>query len=151
MEDVSTVHPDRWKMSKGTKEDTAANVASIGHDVKETLPPLLAAADRSPGSVAALLPVARNLSALYEVLLRVSVIGESAAPKDQAAALMQAVTTLQAARRAFDDRVMAVATTEEQQASDLRRTATEARPVCPAIAQPVPGSGTKKKKKPAAS
>jgi hypothetical protein len=130
---------ERWKLSKVLREATVANVGSIRRDLDSTLPGLLATADAAPNSVAGTLPVSRNLGALYDVLLRVTVIADSSAPPEQAAALAQSMTSLEGARRALDERLQSGAVVQEQRVVDLQKTLA-ARPatVTPVAAEPVP-------------
>ena len=149
---LEKVFVDRWKASKALKETTTNNLGSIHRDLETTLPGLLAAADRTSGSVAGLVPASQNLGALYDVLLRVTVVAESAAPPEQTAALEQALTSLEGARRSFSERLESVAAMQDQRLTELR-TALSARPT-PAVAASVPvpckpAAATKQKKKPA--
>jgi len=151
---VDGLNIERWKVSKAVREATVANIGSIRRDLDTTLPGLLGTADAAPNSVAGTLPVSRNLGALYDVLLRVTVIADAAAPPEQAASLAQAMTSLEGARRALDDRLQGGAVTQEQRVADLQKTLA-ARPatVAPvqAAAEPVPCKPvTHAKRKPAA-
>jgi hypothetical protein len=129
---------ERWKLSKALREATVANVGSIRRDLDSTLPGLLATADAAPNSVAGTLPVSRNLGALYDVLLRVTVIADSSAPPEQAAALAQSMTSLEGARRALDERLQSGAVVQEQRVVDLQKTlASRPATVTPVQAAPV--------------
>ena len=128
------------------------NLGSIHRDLETTLPGLLATADG--GSVAALVPVSQNLGALYDVLLRVTVVAESSAPSEQTAALEQALTSLEGARRSFTERLQSTAEAQERRVAELQ-TALSARPApavvasAPAPCKPAPAA--KARKKPAGS
>jgi len=149
------VHLEKWKMSKAVRDVTVGNINSIGRDVDSTLPSLLATADAAPNSVAGMLPVSRNMAALYDVLLRVTVVAEVSAPKDQADALEQAMVNLEGTRHTFDDQVQGAAVLRDQQVSDLRKTlasrpAVVVAPPAPVPAVVAPVTHPKRKKKPAA-
>ncbi len=149
---LEKVFVDRWKASKTLKETTTNNLGSIHRDLETTLPGLLAAADGTSGSVVGMVPVSQNLGALYDVLLRVTVVAVSAAPPEQTAALEQALTSLEGARRSFLERLESMAAMQDQRLTELR-TALSARPA-PAVAASVPApckpaAATKQKKKPA--
>ena len=134
---VGQLHIEKWKMSKDVRQATIANVASIRKDLDATLPGLLTTADASPSTISALLPVSRNLGALYDVVLRVTVIAESAAPQDQTGALEQAMTELEGARRDLSDRLQSTAASQEQRMQSLQKSLAE-RPAPTAVAPPVP-------------
>jgi hypothetical protein len=127
---------DKWKTSKEVKAATMDNVGSIRRDVEGTLPGLVTAADAAPNSVAAMLPLNRNLGALYDVVLRVTVIAESAAPGDQADALEKSLTGLESARKALADRLASGVAAEEAKVGDLQKQL-NARPAVAAVCPPV--------------
>lgn len=128
---LGTLRPDKWKASGVVREEAAANISSIGHDLQATLPSLLAAADGAPDSVAQLLPAYRNIEALYDVLLRVAEAGNLSAPGEQSAALEQARARLEEGRRALGERLQTAAVAQEQQVHNLQA-AVRAIPPAPA-------------------
>ena len=110
---------EKWK--RGTVRDEAnSNVGTILHDIEDGLPPLLRQADASPGVLSKELPVARNVDALYDVLLRVVEASRVAAPRDQVVELQQALLTLSKARLALDQRMQNLAVSLERQVSTMR-------------------------------
>ena len=150
---IDAQHTDKWKASARLRDDTDANIRSIRRDADTVLPPLLAEADASQDSVAAGLPVLRNIEALYDVLLRVALVGRVSAPAPQSAALDQAMAKLDDARRTLGDRLQVVAAAREKQVSDLQA-ALRAVPTTPALAPvataaPVPEKKRTPRKKPA--
>ena len=118
---VDTIHVDKWKRGN-IRDEAAQNVSQIQRDIDVTLPPMLRDADTAPGSLSKLLPISRNISALYDVLLRVVEASRVIGPDDQVATLQQALVTLGNARLAFSDRMQTSATAMEKQVSDLRTT-----------------------------
>ncbi len=155
---LGLLRTDKWKASGEVRKEAEANIGSIRRDLESTLPPLLATADGGPDSVARMLPVFRNVEALYDVLLRVAAAGDLAAPGQQSAAIEEARARLEEGRRALGDRLQAVAVAEEQQVRDLQA-AVHAVPAAAAPVACVPqppvkkhGSGRRKTvKKPAAA
>ncbi len=147
---LESVFLDRWKASRALKETTTNNLGSIHRDLETTLPGLLAKADGAPGSIAEMVPVSQNLGALYDVLLRVTVVAESSAPAEQTAALQQALTSLEGARRSFTERLQMAAEAQDRRVTELQ-TALSARPApavaaaVPAPCKPVPAAKAKKK------
>jgi hypothetical protein len=135
-ETVAAVKLEKWK--KGTvREEAGDNIKGILKDLQTTLPPLLKSADAAPGALTGLLPVSRNINALYNVLLRVEEAARVAAPGDQADELQQALVKLGDARRAIDDRIEEAALAQEKQVADLRSTVkAQADIKCPAVPAP---------------
>jgi hypothetical protein len=118
---VDLVRTDKWK--KGNIRDEAAqNISQIQRDIDVTLPPMLRDADTAPTTLSSLLPVSRNLSALYDVLLRVVEASRIVAPDEQVEQLQKALVTLGNARLAFGDRMQTAAVAMEKQVTDLRTT-----------------------------
>ena len=129
---------DKWK-GGSVRSEAERNVSSILGDLQNTLPSLLKTADASPGSVSQMLPVSRNVDALYDVVLRVFDGARVAAPSDQAAQIQTAMNGLESARRSLNDTLQAAATAQEKLVGDLRITLkAQATPVCPAQPAPVP-------------
>ncbi len=137
---LDQVHPERWKLNAVVRDQTGSDVKSIHHDLETTLPPLLAAADATPTLVSAQLPVSRNVTALYDVLVRLVERGRPAAPQEQEAALEQARQSLDSARRTFDASLQTAATTQESLLKQLQS------PPPPAPAPPAPAPAKKKTK-----
>ena len=112
---------DKWK--KGSIRDEAGqNISQIIRDIDVNLPPLLQVADAAPGTLSKVLPVSRNVNALYDVLLRVSEASRISGPDDQAAQLQQALVTLGNARIALGNRIQGSSESLEKQVVDLRTT-----------------------------
>ena len=156
---LNTVKTDRWK--RGTVRDEAsADIGSIVSDIQVKLPPLLKDADAAPGTVSKTIPVARNVDALYDVLLRVVEASRVAAPDDQVVQLQQALVTLGNARLALSDRLQNSAVALEKQVADLQKIvqsqaaniAISSAPIVIPCATPQPRKTTKKPvtRKPAA-
>ncbi|MDR3453012.1 MAG: hypothetical protein P4L96_09435, partial [Rhodoferax sp.] len=118
---LNAVRVDKWK--KGSIRDEAnQNISEILRDVQVNLPPLVRDADAGPATLSKLLPVSRNVSALYDVLLRVVEASRVVGPDDQVQQLQQALATLGNARLALADRMQGSAETLEKQVADLRAT-----------------------------
>lgn len=115
------VRIDKWKRGN-IRDEAAQNIGQIQRDIDETLPPLLRNADTAPTSLSTLLPVSRNISALYDVLLRVVEASRVVAPDEQVEKLQQALVTLGNARLAFGERMQTAAVVMEKQLTDLHAT-----------------------------
>jgi hypothetical protein len=151
---VGGLQLEKWK--KGSVRDEATgNVSSIQRDLQSTLPPLLVEADA--GTVSKMLPVERNINALYDVVLRVVDGARIAAPGDQFGALQNAMNDLEKARHALADQMQQAAAAQEKQIGALQiALKTQPAPVCPVAPAPAPAPATPakkpaaKKRKPAA-
>ena len=117
---VSQVQLERWK--REARDETDSNLRSVERNVSTTLPQLVTNADAQPSSVAASLPLLRNLDALCAVIIRVSVTARASAPTPQAEALAGALTALQSARNTLADQVQSLATAQEKQIAALNST-----------------------------
>lgn len=131
------VRVDKWK--KGNiREEAGQNIGQIQKDLDASLPSLERAADAAPGTLSLILPVSRNVSAVYDVLLRVVEASRVAAPDDQVMQLQNALVALGDARLKLEDAMLASAGTMEKQASDMRATIrTEEAEKAAASAKPV--------------
>lgn len=157
-ESVNSVRADKWKRGN-IRDEATQNISQIQRDIDVTLPPMLRDADTAPASLGKLLPISRNISALYDVLLRVVEASRVIAPDDQVTQLQQALVTLGNARLAFGERMQTAAEAIEKQVGDLRATvqsqaaklATPPTPVAVPCAPPAPRPTTRKTtRKPAA-
>lgn len=151
---VGALRLEKWKRGS-VRDEATADISAIRQDLQASLPPLMKDADAAPGTLSKMLPVSRNVDALYDVLLRVVEAARMSAPDEQANQLRQALSTLGNARLAFDDGMLAAATTQEKQVVDLHaaveRQATFKCPTAPAPATPActPAPARKPRKKPA--
>jgi hypothetical protein len=131
---VAGLKLEKWK--RGTvREEADANVGTIERDLADTLPALLREADAAPGTLSKMLPVSRNVDALYDVLLRIAEAARVSAPAAQITDLEQALVGLGKARTALDDRLQEAAAAQDKQIKDLRSTVqAQAAVKCPAPA-----------------
>jgi len=145
---LSSLRIDKWKRGS-VRYEAGEEIDQILHDMQTNLPPLLREADAAPGTLSKILPVARHIDALYDVLLRVVEAARIAAPQEQASQARQALTNLEQARVAFDDRIQEQAVSQERQIGDLHETVQrEAARKCPVpsiTAAPQSGQSTVKK------
>jgi hypothetical protein len=148
---ISEIRVDRWKASGAIRNEAQSNVGSIQRDLESTLPPLLAAADAAPDSTAKVLPVYRNVDALYDVMLRLVAAGRLAAPSDQMSALDQALARLSDGRRSLGEQLQADADAQERRVSRLESALKAVPPPVPPPAPAIcPSTPAKKKARPVA-
>ncbi|MGC1450589.1 MAG: hypothetical protein WA830_11170 [Candidatus Sulfotelmatobacter sp.] len=118
---VGAVKLDKWK--RGTvREEADKNIGAIQRDLQGTLPSLLKAADAAPGTLSKVLPLARNIDALYDVMVHVVEASRVSAPGDQVGQLQQAMADLEKARVALGEQMQQTATMQEKQLVDLHAT-----------------------------
>jgi hypothetical protein len=153
---IDILRPEKWKAPAAITAESTSDVGSLQRDVSTTLPPLLAAADAAPGSAPQLLPAYRNVEALYDVLVRVTQTSVLAAPAQQSAALQQATSRLQQARREFGDLLQSAAQSQDQRLRDVQAKLRSAQnipppptPVCAPPPPPVKKAKPHAKPKPA--
>lgn len=158
---VGAVRLDKWK--RGTVRDEAgSNIDAIQRYMQGTLPALLKEADAAPAALTKVLPLSRNVDALYDVLLHVVEAARVSAPGDQVGQLQQAMADLEKGRIALDSQIQQTADSQEKQIVQLRTTVQKqdaslraAATPPPAPKCPAPATPAKKKhhvtKKPEAS
>ncbi len=127
---LETVQPARWKLPQAARDEVLANLGSLHRALETTVPPLMNNADNAPTNFTALLPLSRNITALYDVLLRVEERARTGAPADQLAALDQARTALDQARRAFDASLETTAAAQQAQLQQMQKHLADPPPVC---------------------
>lgn len=118
---VNGVDPRHWKVPGDVKSAIAGDVEAIQRDLAGTLAGLLEQADAAPGSVPAQFAVYRNVDALYDTLLRVVETAELAAPREEAASLEAALSSLETVRGQLGDAIAAGAQTQQGELTVLRR------------------------------
>jgi hypothetical protein len=111
MRTVNSLRIDKWKRGN-IRDEAAQNVNQIQRDIDRVLPPMLHDADAAPANLTKLLPVSKNLGALYDVLLRVVEASRVVAPDDQVVQL----------QLAFDQRLQTAAEVMEKHVTELRAT-----------------------------
>jgi hypothetical protein len=133
---LAAIKIDKWK--RGTVRDEAGtNIAKILGNIQAKLPTLVATADSTPETLSNLLPLARYVDALYDVLLRVVEASRVSAPADQIGQLEEALESLSTARLSLDDRMQDSAAALEKQVGTLQISLKEQAAVkCPATAAP---------------
>ena len=129
---------DKWKASNPIKDEAQKNLDSVQRDVASTLPALVATADAAPDSAAKVLPVYRNVEALYDVTLRLVVAARLAAPSDQMSGLDQALARLDEARHALGDQLQGDADAQDQRVSHLQAALKAVPPPLPPPPPPAP-------------
>ena len=148
---VGGIKLDKWK--RGSVRDEAGNnIDAIQRDLKGTLPDLMKQADTAPGTLSKVLPVSRNVDALYDVMVHVVEASRVSAPSDQVGQLQAAMADLEKARVSLGNQLQQVAAQQEKQLVDLRTTvqtqaaSLKAAASTPAPKCPAPATAIKKKR-----
>ena len=121
LQTLGSLKLDKWKRGS-VREEAGSNIDTIQRDLEETLPPLLKAADAAPTTISKVLPVTRNIDAIYDVLVHVFEAARVSAPGDQIAQLQQAMDSLEKARIKFGNHLQDTAAAQEKSIVDLRTT-----------------------------
>lgn len=155
---VGNVRIDKWKRGS-VRDEAATNIDAIQRDLQGTLPGLLRDADSAPGTLTKILPLSRNVDALYDVMVHVVEAARVVGTSDNVGQLQQAMTDLEKARVTLDNQIQQTADMQEKQVVELRNTVQKqevslraAATPAPAPKCPAPATTTKKKRvaKPAA-
>jgi hypothetical protein len=118
---VGELKLDKWK--RGSVRDEAENnIDAIQRYMRGTLPALMKEGDAAPGTLSKVLPISRNVDALYNVLVHVEEAARVSAPGDQVGQLQQAMADLEKARVAFGNQLQQAATVQEKQIVELHTT-----------------------------
>jgi len=135
---VGDLKLDKWK--KGSVRDEAENnINAIQRYMQGTLPALMKEGDAAPGTLSKVLPISRNVDALYNVLVHVEEASRVSAPGDQVGQLQQALAGLEKARVAFGNQLQQTAAVQEKQMVELHTTVqTQAASLKAAAATPPP-------------
>jgi hypothetical protein len=142
---LDSLRIEKWKAPTPVRQKAQSNLESLRSDLDSNLPSLLHVADMAPASLPAILPAARNLDALYDVVLRLTETAHLAAPERQSGDLDGALGSLDQARRNLTARILSIAQADEAQMQDLRQQVA-ARAVAPVLppAKPCPAPVQKK-------
>ena len=118
---MGTIKLDKWKRGS-IRDEAGTNLDAIQRDLGGTLPALMKEADAAPGSLTKVLPLSRNVDALYDVLLHVVEGARIIGPGDQVGMLQQTMKDLERARIALDTQIQQTAEAQEKQVVELRAT-----------------------------
>jgi hypothetical protein len=140
---VGSLNVEKWK--KGSVRDEAGDhIRAILRDMHTTLPPLLDTAAASPGTISKMLPVSRNIAALYDVLLSVVEAARISGSGEDSTRLQQALSAADLEKQEIDLRT----TLQAREAVKCVATPPPATPACPA---PAPVRKAKRIPKPPAT
>jgi len=121
LQTLGSLKLDKWKRGS-VREEAGSNIDTIQRDLEETLPALIKTADAAPTTISKVLPVTRNVDAIYDVLVHVFEAARVSAPGDQIAQLQQAMDNLEKARIKLDNHLEETAAAQEKLVADLRTT-----------------------------
>jgi hypothetical protein len=134
---VREVRLDKWK--RGSVRDEASNnIDAIQRNMQDTLPALLKDADAAPGTLSKVLPLSRNVDAMYDVMVHLVEQARVSGPGDQAGQLQEAIGDLEKARVILDNQIVQTADAQEKQIVELRTTVQKQDVALKAAATPLP-------------
>ena len=118
---MGSIKLEKWKRGS-IRDEAGTNLDAIQRDLGGTLPNLMKEADAAPGSLSKVLPLSRNVDALYDVLLHVVEGARMIGPGDQVGMLQQTMKDLERARIVLDNQIQQTADAQEKQVAQLRTT-----------------------------
>lgn len=134
---VGAVRLEKWKRGS-VREEAGNNIDAIQRDMKGTLPSLLKDADGAPATLSKVLPLSRNVDALYDVLVHLVEQARVSGTGEDAGQLQQAMDDLEKSRVTLDNQILQTAAVEEKQIVDLRTTVQKQEVSLRAAATPPP-------------
>ena len=159
--DLARVRVDRWKADSSVKQQTSANIDSLQRNLAGALPTLVSAAQQNPSSLNASFKLYRNLNVVYDVLGSVAESAGAFGAKDEYAALVQDLNSLDSARRSLADAMDTMTAQRDadfiriQQAAQRAQQQAAAAPPAKKVViddnEPAPKKTTPKKKKAAST
>jgi len=151
---VGNVKLDKWKRGS-VRDEAGTNIDAIQRDLQGTLPALLKDADAAPGTLTKVLPLSRNVDALYDVMVHVVEASRVVGTSENVGQLQQALNDLEKARVVLDNQIQQTADMQEKQVVELRNTVQKqdaslraAATPPPAPKCPTPATTTRKKRAP---
>jgi hypothetical protein len=120
MSTLERTHPAKWKVKGDERADVEHNFLSVKSDLDQTLPALLADAQKSPQSVDKGLAVYHNVVALNNVLVRLQQTAQIAGGHEDAAILQDALAGVEVVRRELADQIAAVNDDQERALAQAR-------------------------------
>lgn len=128
------VQISHWKVSRAWKSQLLSDADSIQQDLNTTLPMLLQTAQQTPAALEPQLAVMQNVNALYDVLVRITAVGDVAGGAEDATALDSTVQHLEQACKSASTQLLQAATRRDHDLAKLQ-----------AVAKPPVPSGTPSK------
>ena len=118
--DLSKMRIEKWKADSDTKQQGFANVESIQRNLQNALPEMIGKLRAGPEDLEATFKLYRNLDALYDVFGSLVESAGAFGSRDEFQALENDLSALERSRRAFADRMDALATAKERELERLR-------------------------------
>lgn len=134
---VGDVRLDKWKRGS-VRDEAATNIDAIQRDLSGALPALMKDADAAPATLSKVLPLARNVDALYDVMVHLVEQARVSGPGEQAGQLQQAIADLEKARVLLDNQIQQTADAQERRVNELRATVQRQEESLKAAATPPP-------------
>jgi hypothetical protein len=118
--EIAQLRIEKWKGDKSFKQQSQENADLLLRNLTAALPAIVSAVRRAPNDFAASFKLYRNLGALYDVMASLAESAGAYGPKDDFEALAKQAESLDAARRAFGDRLEELAAQKDAEIARLR-------------------------------
>lgn len=118
--DLSKLRIDKWKTDSNTKRGTQADLESIQRNLQGALPEMINQLKNSPEGLEPTFKLYRNLDALYDVFSSVVESAGAFGSRDDYQSLQNSLSELERARRSFAERMEGLASSKEQELTQLR-------------------------------
>ena len=118
--DLANTRVEKWKTDGATRRQTIGNVDAIQRNLRSALPEIIAQLNNAPEDLGVSFKLYRNLDLLCDVFASVAESAGAFGSKDEFQSLSNDMNGLEAARRAFGERMQKLAVSKEQELSRLR-------------------------------
>jgi hypothetical protein len=117
---LSKMRVDKWKTDNDNKRQAQSNLESIQRNLQSALPEIESQLRAAPENTRATFKLYRNLDALYDVMVSVTELTGAFGSKDDFQSLSNDISSLEATRRAFADRMETITGSKEAELERLR-------------------------------
>jgi hypothetical protein len=118
--DLGNTRVEKWKTDGATRRQAIGNVEAIQRNLRSALPEIIAQLNNAPEDLGVSFKLYRNLDLLCDVFASVAESAGAFGSKDEFQSLSNDMNGLEAARRAFGERMQKLAVSKEQELSRLR-------------------------------
>lgn len=118
--DLDNTRVEKWKTDGATRRQAIGNVDAIQRNLRSALPEIMAQLNNAPEDLGLSFKLYRNLDLLCDVFGSVAESAGAFGSKDEFQGLSNDMNALEAARRAFGERMQKLAVSKEEALARLR-------------------------------
>jgi cytochrome c556 len=118
--DLDNTRVEKWKTDGATRRQTIGNVEAVQRNLRSALPEIMAQLNNAPEDLGVSFKLYRNLDLLCDVFGSVAESAGAFGSKDEFQSLSNDMNGLEAARRAFGERMQKLAVNKEEELARLR-------------------------------